>query len=376
MILDDDRPFLEQAKIFLERTDDDMDIDIVASPKDALEKLEVSNYDAVVSDYMMPGMDGLEFLKKIRGELEDDIPFIMFTGKGREEVAMKALNLGADRYIQKGGDPKSQYGVLAQAIDQEVTHYRTKKHNKEILRDLEATFDTIENPIFLLDKDHKILRSNEATEEFFEVEGEKLTGEYCHKIAHGQDEPIENCPLERSLKTKEMEELEFSSEELDKYFLARTNPMLNEEGEIDKIVHQEIDITDLKKREKKIKESMMLFESIFHDPETYIGILDLDGKLIKANMSSLELIDSSMSDLKDTYFWNTPWWTHSGELQEKLKESIEKAVEGEICRFKAHHSGANGEEVEVDFSLRPVENDEGEIVRLIAEGNNVLDLRE
>ncbi|MGM0509628.1 MAG: response regulator, partial [Thermoplasmatota archaeon] len=152
-MLDDDRPFLDQAKIFLENIDDDMDIEVITSPKNAVEKVEKSSYDAVVSDYKMPGMDGLEFLKNIRSELEDDIPFIMFTGKGREEVAMKALNLGANRYLQKGGDPKSQYGVLAQAIDQEVTHYKTKQHNKEILRDLEETFDAIQNPIFLLDKD-------------------------------------------------------------------------------------------------------------------------------------------------------------------------------------------------------------------------------
>ncbi|MFB6215838.1 MAG: PAS domain-containing protein, partial [Candidatus Aenigmatarchaeota archaeon] len=51
-------------------------------------------------------------------------------GKGREEVAMKALNLGADRYLQKGKDPKSQYGVLAQAIEQEVEHYLVEKRLK------------------------------------------------------------------------------------------------------------------------------------------------------------------------------------------------------------------------------------------------------
>lgn len=61
----------------------------------------------------MPEIDGLEFLEIIREEKGMDIPFIMFTGKGREDVAMDALNLGADRYIQKGGNPKSQYGLLA-----------------------------------------------------------------------------------------------------------------------------------------------------------------------------------------------------------------------------------------------------------------------
>ena len=59
----------------------------------------------------MPGMDGIKFLKAVRAQYPV-LPFIIFTGRGREEVAMEALNCGADRYIQKGGDPKSQFTEL------------------------------------------------------------------------------------------------------------------------------------------------------------------------------------------------------------------------------------------------------------------------
>ncbi|MGM0509629.1 MAG: PAS domain-containing protein, partial [Thermoplasmatota archaeon] len=204
--------------------------------------------------------------------------------------------------------------------------------------------------------------TNKATDEFFGVEDKKLLGEYCHTIAHNQDSPIENCPLERSLETKKTEELEFYSEELDKYFLARTNPMMNDDGEIEKIVHQEIDITEVKKKEEKLKDTEMLFKSIFNDPETYIGVLDLDGRLIRANEASLDFVSSSMDELKGKYFWETPWWTHSGDSKDKLKESIVKAREGEIIRFKAYHRGDEGKKIEVDFSIRPVRGEEGEVV--------------
>ncbi len=69
-------------------------------------------------------MNGLEFLQKLREEKKYQKPFIIFTGKGREEVAIEALNLGADRYLKKGGDPKSQYGLLAQTIEQEIKYYK------------------------------------------------------------------------------------------------------------------------------------------------------------------------------------------------------------------------------------------------------------
>ena len=63
-------------------------------------------YDAVILDYQMPETNGIDFLKLIRSR-DDPIPFILFTGRGREEVVIEALNSGADFYLQKGGDPSS-----------------------------------------------------------------------------------------------------------------------------------------------------------------------------------------------------------------------------------------------------------------------------
>ncbi|MEF8836059.1 MAG: PAS domain S-box protein, partial [Candidatus Thermoplasmatota archaeon] len=115
------------------------------SPKKALELLEKEEFDVVVSDYQMPDMDGLEFLEEVREERESDIPFIIFTGKGREEVAMEALNLGADRYLQKGGDPKTQFGVLADAIKQETSHYKSEKERMQYTRELKFLNDVMIN---------------------------------------------------------------------------------------------------------------------------------------------------------------------------------------------------------------------------------------
>ncbi len=120
--MDDEPDILEQSKAFLQKEDEKLDVETSISAEKGLELLDEKNYDAIVSDYQMPGMDGLEFLETLREERDSDIPFIVFTGKGREEVAIEALNLGADRYLQKGADPRSQYGILADAIIQEVEY--------------------------------------------------------------------------------------------------------------------------------------------------------------------------------------------------------------------------------------------------------------
>ena len=111
----DDEPDLSVlTKIFLERSDD-LKVDIANSVREAFNKISEIRYDAIVSDYQMPEEDGIQFLKELRAK-GDETPFILFTGKGREEVVIEALNNGADAYLQKGGKPVPQYAELGHRI--------------------------------------------------------------------------------------------------------------------------------------------------------------------------------------------------------------------------------------------------------------------
>jgi len=114
LYVDDEPDLLQIGKIFLEDSGT-IDVETTLSGHDGLEKISAGKYDAVISDYQMPGMDGIEFLKSIR-KSGNSIPFILFTGKGREEVVMQALNGGADFYLQKGGDPQVQFTELVHYI--------------------------------------------------------------------------------------------------------------------------------------------------------------------------------------------------------------------------------------------------------------------
>ncbi|MFP4001698.1 MAG: response regulator [Candidatus Natronoplasma sp.] len=120
LFVDDDKLLLTQTKIFLERSDHEFDVDTARDVGEALELLKEIEYDAVVSDYKMEKRDGLDLLKAVRKKSEE-MPFIMFTGKGDETVAQNALNLGADRYIRKEGDARSQYDKLAEALVEEIS---------------------------------------------------------------------------------------------------------------------------------------------------------------------------------------------------------------------------------------------------------------
>jgi DNA-binding response OmpR family regulator len=117
--VDDEEYLLEIGKIFLERNGD-LNVDMATSVKEATEAMARSHYDALISDYQMPGEDGLQYLKKVR-ERDKDIPFILFTGRGREEVVIEACNSGVSFYVQKGGDPNAQFFELEHKIKQAVS---------------------------------------------------------------------------------------------------------------------------------------------------------------------------------------------------------------------------------------------------------------
>ncbi|MDH7507799.1 MAG: PAS domain S-box protein [Methanomassiliicoccales archaeon] len=137
LLVDDELPFLEIAKGFLE-LEEKFRADIASSVDEALKLLQKNCYDAIISDYQMGDSTGIDLLKTIRSQ-GNQIPFILFTGKGREEVVIEALNLGADFYINKGTDIRSQFAELSNMIEQAV-----KRRKYEIaLADSEKRYRTI-----------------------------------------------------------------------------------------------------------------------------------------------------------------------------------------------------------------------------------------
>jgi PAS domain S-box-containing protein len=114
LYVDDEPALLDLCRIFLEKTGE-FSVTTVSSAIDAAGILEAEPFDAIICDYQMPEKDGISFLKDVRSS-HPDIPFILFTGRGREEIAIRAFELGADFYLQKGGDPKAQFAELTQKI--------------------------------------------------------------------------------------------------------------------------------------------------------------------------------------------------------------------------------------------------------------------
>jgi len=167
----DDMPDMAKlAATFLEREDDRFDIEIETSANDGLNRLDDSMFDCIISDHDMPGQNGIEFLEIVR-QKHPDIPFIIYTAKGSEEIASDAISAGATDYLQKetGSD---QYKLLANRILSYVERTRAQHSRKRLLKAIETTNEGIA----IFDSEGSCLYTNEKYADICGFE----PAEMCH----------------------------------------------------------------------------------------------------------------------------------------------------------------------------------------------------
>jgi PAS domain S-box-containing protein len=151
LYVDDDKGLLDIGKKFLERTGD-FSVTTLESATLALDLLKKDRFDAIISDYQMPGMDGIRFLEEVRAQF-GKIPFIIFTGRGREEIVIQALNAGADFYLQKGGSLEAQFAELSHKVQIAVENFRSREKIQSLNRLYSVLSATNKAIVFLRERD-------------------------------------------------------------------------------------------------------------------------------------------------------------------------------------------------------------------------------
>ncbi len=196
--VDDEPSFLELVKFLLER-DGEFEVTSCESAEEALEKLGAARYDAMIVDYSLPKMNGVELLRLLRAQ-GNNIPFVLLTGKGNEETATDALNSGADLYLQKGANPQLQLTTLKHVIRQSVSRNRSEVESRETGRLLSDVFYSIQDGVTVLDKDMTLLRVNPMMEKWY-AHSMPLVGKKCHEAFRGRASVCPECPSVETLRT-------------------------------------------------------------------------------------------------------------------------------------------------------------------------------
>jgi PAS domain S-box-containing protein len=127
---------------------------------------------------------------------------------------------------------------------------------------------------------------------------------------------------------------------------------------------------------KRKEVSPTIYKKIYDNTYQFIGLLSTDGVLLDANLTSLKFAGVQLNDVLGKYFWEGPWWRDSIELQERLKKEIENAKQTKkIVQFIATHPSKDGKTATIDFSLRPVLDDNNEVIYIIPEGRDISDFK-
>ena len=290
--VDDDQAFLKVAEQCL-GTQGEFEVDTASSVNEALEKLKETDYAVVVSDYQMPGKDGLEFLKELRKK-GNTIPFIVFTGKGREEIAMKALNLGASGYFNKQGHPETVYGELAHGIRQAKERNETEMKMWEREERLRAVFHSSPDAITVSDLHGNILDCSEAAWKMFGFSSkEEMIGKSSFDFVAEKDREEALKNLKKTLEQGTTRNVEYT--------------LLNKNGEkfwgelsasiVKDLLGNPVgfvgvirDVSERKKAEQTLKESEEKYRSLVDLAPDGMVAVNAEGIVTSANRSFLTLV--------------------------------------------------------------------------------------
>jgi PAS domain S-box-containing protein len=347
LYIDDEPALLEPTKISLEKKKGFF-VDTTMSATDALGMIAARSYDVIVSDYQMPEMDGIQLLRKLREE-NNDIPFIIFTGRGREEVVIEAYNAGADFYLAKGGNPRAMIMDLANKIRQTVNRKRAEKALREseerYRKVVEQSHDAIyiyQGKKFVFANDRVCEISGYSKDELYGMnildlvhpDDRDRVGEIARKRQSGGDAP-ETYEARILTKKGETRYLEFSMASL----------IFNGSNAAQGSVR---DITDRKKAEEELRSSEQYLKTIFNSVQTGLVIIDPGTfTIIDANPAAIRLIGTNRDAIigADGKNFISPSVKRGDYVTGNPPE--QENVEGILTR-------ADGQKVPIQISIIPV----------------------
>ncbi len=295
--VDDDQYFLDVSKTILSEEGPFL-IETASSVQEALSKLQANSFDVIISDYDMPQKNGLDFLKQLR-EKGSNVPFILFTGKGREEIVVQALNLGADRYVNKQGDPQTVYTELSVNIRQ----LYEKAQSKRMLWESEERFKQMvtnsKDLVMLTQADGIILYLSPSCKNILGYEPSELIGK-TPWIIHPDDLERVQKIFQAALTTQLSGSAEYRilTKQGETRWLNHSFSQIIENGKIKQIVSTIRDVTETKKAEDILEESEEKFSAAFNSSGAALAITRLtDGLFIDANDCFLKMFGYNRSEV-------------------------------------------------------------------------------
>jgi PAS domain S-box-containing protein len=307
LCVDDGSPKLELCKQYLEQTNE-FTVTTASSASDALHLLESNGIQAIVSGYQMHRTDGIAFLKQVRAA-NKHIPFIMFTEKGWEAIAIESFENGADFYLRKDSEagPRSTYANLRHIIKVAIEKRRVDQALVDSELRYRRLFETAQDAILILNGETgEIIDANKFILDMLGYPLEYLIDKHLWEVGFIRDKTIAKSAF-TELKTKgyiRYEDLPLETKDgrrIDVEFISNVYPVGKK-----KIIQCNIrNITDRKVIQDALQVSETRYRRLFETAQDGILILDEEtGRIIDANKFILDMLGYPLEYLIDKHLWD------------------------------------------------------------------------
>ncbi len=393
--VDDDPSVMDLTGTFLERKDDRLSVETAASATEGLKSIDdpdrSQSPDCIVSDYDMPGMDGIEFLRAVR-ERDPDLPFILFTGKGSEEVASDAISAGVTDYLQKRPGTE-QYELLANRIQNAVQAQRMKQRADradELMRLTEFTGDT---GGFEIDVDTgEVLMTDGCRRLAGLADDATLSLEEMIELYHPDDRPEVRQTIDRATETDEQVRGSWRFQALDGTerivdvtltpATQSTNSTNTATGTVRSETHIETDITilrgaihdvtDRQERKRELRTEREFIEQSINALDDLLYVLGTDGSLQRWNDQVPNI--TGYPDAELTNMQALELFPH--DEHQTINNAIQMTLSGQPVVVEADLLTADGERLPYEFTGTRLTDADENVTGVVGIGRDLTDRKE
>jgi len=368
--VDDDRGIVDLAATHLESESETMQVHTATDTASGLELLKSEPIDCIVSDYDMPQMDGLELLEAVR-EGHPELPFILYTGKGSEEIASEAISRGVTDYLQKQKGTE-QYELLANRIENAVEHHRTRstlEGREEWFRKLiEGATDLVA----VLDEEGHFTYLSPSVEAVLGHEPEELLGADGDEYVHPEDESdaadMFAAVVEQPDRTETVQFRFRDGNGEWRHIEARARNMLDVPA-IEGVVVNARDVTERVERERERREQREFTQRVLDTIDDIVYVFDEDLNFTWWNDRATEVSGYTDEELEA----EGPTAFFKGEDIERIAASVEEVFETGSTTVRADLVMKDGREVPYEFRGGRLTDENGDPSGFCGIGRDITD---
>ena len=365
LLVDDDPDLADTAVTCLERADNRLSVETATSASEGLDRIGASVPDCIVSEYDMPGMDGIEFLERVR-ETNPDLPFLLYTGTGSEAVASEAISAGVTDYLQKQPDTE-QYKLLAGRIRSaaRVRHEAERATREaELMRLTELAGDT---GGFEINYDTgAVLLTNGARRLTGLSGGDHSLTDVL--LLHPPDErPEVRAAIDRAAETGEETHGQWRIEpdNDERHLLSTTIVPVSGTGDTTTLRGAINDITEQKARERELRTAKQQYQSVVENfPDGAVCLFDRDLRFVRARGEELQAVGLSPETLEGS----TPHEVFPAEIADEHVRYFRQALAGNA---KEHEQACEGKRYRIRVAPVEPENEHSAIEYGMAVAENI-----